>query len=138
MMPSPRDVKTAVKPHFEWSIFDLESRGEASAFSQHPLPRPDSRISLLADKVAHVIGICDQATLVFLDRSLWVCSVDLPRQRRHDSGSQGYQIGGEYQRHLFVPYDWFAGRRVVVSALVSRDVLFARGGDLMIVRGGCE
>ncbi|KAH1636019.1 hypothetical protein KXW31_002675 [Aspergillus fumigatus] len=87
------------------------------------------RLALLSQRVAHVIGICESSRLVFLDTSSWVCSVGLENQTS-DIAS--------YSRHFFIPYDWVAGSRDVICAVLRRDILFARNDDLVIIRGGLD
>ncbi|KAH6873959.1 hypothetical protein B0T10DRAFT_499546 [Thelonectria olida] len=94
-----------------------------------------SRIMTFGKNIAHVIGINEARKLVFLDRSSWVCSADL------SEGGRGIgQVPGsdtiEVLRHFFVPYDWFAGRRDIVGALMQRDIILTRGGDLAVIKGG--
>jgi hypothetical protein len=95
-----------------------------------PLVSPvEPRLALLAQRVAHVIGICESSRLVFLDTGSWVCSVRL-ENRTPDITS--------YSRHFFIPYDWVAGSRDVICAVLRRDILFARNDDLVIIRGGFD
>ncbi|KAF7156482.1 hypothetical protein CNMCM5623_010152 [Aspergillus felis] len=89
----------------------------------------EPRLALLSQRVAHVIGICESSRLVFLDTGSWVCSVSL-ENRTPDITS--------YSRHFFIPYDWVAGSRDVICAVLRRDILFARNDDLVIIRGGFD
>ncbi|GIJ87379.1 hypothetical protein Asppvi_006285 [Aspergillus pseudoviridinutans] len=89
----------------------------------------EPRLALLSQRVAHVIGICDSSRLVFLDTGCWVSSVSL-ENRTPDITS--------YSRHFFIPYDWVAGSRDVICAVLRRDILFARNDDLVIIRGGFD
>ncbi|KAI1110827.1 WD40-repeat-containing domain protein [Nemania sp. NC0429] len=91
----------------------------------------------LAKRIAHVIGIADSGKLVFLDRSSWVCSCDLGEAALR-AGHNTEPSTSEYSRHFFVPYDWFAGSRDIIGAIAQRDVVFARGCDVMIIKGGFE
>lgn len=95
------------------------------------------QITGLSQDIAHIISVDDSGKLIFLDHCSWVCSADLGM--RGLEAKQGVPLSTiEYFRHFFVPYDWFAGRRDFICALAQRDVLFARGGDLMVVRGWLE
>ncbi|KAJ8189861.1 hypothetical protein LV163_002148 [Aspergillus fumigatus] len=85
----------------------------------------EPRLALLSQRVAHVIGICESSRLVFIDTDSWVCSVGLE--------NQAFEITS-YIRHFFIPRDWFTGSREVISAVLRRDILFARNDDLVIVR----
>ncbi|KAL3470521.1 WD40-repeat-containing domain protein [Aspergillus californicus] len=96
-----------------------------------------SRMTTFRLSVAHVIGIDELGKLVFLNRSFWVCSVDLS-----ESGLAVAQRKGppkiEVFEHFFVPYDWFAGKRDIICALAKRDIIMTRGGDLAVIRGGLD
>lgn len=95
------------------------------------------QITGLSQNIAHIISIGDSGKLVFLDHCSWVCSADLGATGLEAmQGVPSSKI--EYFRHFFVPYDWFAGRRDYVCTLAEKDVLFARGGDLAVVRGWLE
>lgn len=76
-------------------------------------------------EIAHVLGINPSGAFVFLDRASWVCSVDLKAHQGRPSGEVGE---GRVKRHFFLPHTWFAGRRGMISGLVRRDVVLARGG----------
>ncbi|TVY71558.1 Vegetative incompatibility protein HET-E-1 [Lachnellula suecica] len=95
---------------------------------------PSSRIlspqfASLARLVAHVIGLDGNGKLVFLDSQSWVCSADL----------ENFGVSPSlYMRHFFVPYDWFSGTRIIISAHTKRDVLFARNEDVAIIKGGLD
>ncbi|KAL1968677.1 hypothetical protein VTN77DRAFT_1503 [Rasamsonia byssochlamydoides] len=52
--------------------------------------------------------------------------------------SPGNSSALSYWRHFFVPYDWFSGTRDVLCAVAQRDILFARNGDVAIIKGGLE
>ncbi|KAJ5216175.1 uncharacterized protein N7498_002582 [Penicillium cinerascens] len=86
--------------------------------------------------VAHVIGI-HECKLVFLNRSFWVCSVDLSESRLEIVQSKD-SPRTEVFEHFFVPYDWFAGKKDIACALEKRDIMLTRGGDLAVIRGGLD
>jgi len=87
------------------------------------------QLAALAHCVAHIIGRADNGRLIFLDTHSWVCSADL-----EDLGYSSVS----YNRHFFVPYDWFSGIRNVICAVTKRDVLFARNDDIAVIKGGLE
>jgi hypothetical protein len=89
----------------------------------------DSLLDPLTRCVAHVVGVNDTGKLIFLDTHSWVCSTDLEAINNRSIS---------YTRHFFVPYDWFSGMRDIVCAVLRRNVLFARGGDVVIIKGGLE
>lgn len=103
----------------------------------HPLAMLGVKIAVLAQRVAHVVGIVEPNRVVFIDSSSWLCSADLDDSDRA-VGDESLPAASDVFRHFFIPYDWFAGRRDIVCGLVQRDVILARGGDLAIVRGGFE
>jgi hypothetical protein len=86
--------------------------------------------------IAHVIGI-HGSKLVFLNRSFWMCSVDLSESRLEIVQSKDSPRTEVFQ-HFFVPYHWFAGKRDIVCALEKRDIMLTRGGDLAVIRGGLD
>lgn len=86
--------------------------------------------------VAHIIGI-HECKLVFLNRSFWVCSVDLSESKLEIVQSKD-PPRTEVFEHFFVPYDWFAGKKDIVCALEKRDIILTRGGDLAVIRGGLD
>jgi WD40 repeat protein len=84
--------------------------------------------SNFGQRIAHIIGI-GNSRLVFLDTTSWVCSVD----------ADALQNGPEsYTRHFFVPYEWLAGKKDAISAVVERDILLARNDEVAIIKGGLE
>lgn len=95
------------------------------------------RVTPFELSIAHIIGVDESRKLIFLNRSSWVCSVDLSEsgleiaQRKDPPAIEVFE-------HFFVPYDWFAGKRNIVCALVKRDIMLTRGGDLAVIRGGID
>lgn len=89
----------------------------------------EPQLSSLAHRVAYLIGLRNGSQLVFLDTHSWVCSIGL-----------GSLNGGSitYDRHFFVPYDWFAGTRHIICGIADREVVFARNDNVVIVKGGLE
>lgn len=83
----------------------------------------------ITERIMHVIGVNSKGQLTYLDRQSWVCSVDI------DGVSQGDL---RYSRHFFVPYDWFSATWGVAAVLTKKDVVFARGDEIAIVKGGLE
>ncbi|CAG8902274.1 unnamed protein product [Penicillium egyptiacum] len=93
------------------------------------------RMTALELSVAHVFGVDESNKLIFLNRSFWVCSVDLGEL---EISQRGYSPTLDVFEHFFLPCDWFAGRRDIVCALVKRDIMLTRGGDLAVIRGGLD
>ncbi|GAB1314257.1 hypothetical protein MFIFM68171_04467 [Madurella fahalii] len=106
---------------------------ESPTSSQPATSLPEPIVSL----IAHVIGLDttgNNTRLVFLDTSSWVCSMELdgPQRKAIDAASS-------HARHFFAPYDWFAGARHLIGGVSSNhDVVFARNGDIAVVKGGLE
>ncbi|KAK4155617.1 hypothetical protein C8A00DRAFT_41803 [Chaetomidium leptoderma] len=109
---------------------------------QHPRSKPHA--ICVKQTAAHVyrwhdlsevvsVSLAD-GRLVFLDNRSWVCSVDL-------NGAGAGIIGtiASYARHFFVPYDWFAGTRCPVGGITDHgDIVFARHGDVAVIKGGLD
>ena len=122
-------VITAVSeaPEVEKDADEVSVKEEAAAAVSIPLLGP--QLAALAHCVAHIVGLGAANQLVFLDTHSWVCSADL-------EGLSNSSV--LYSRHFFVPYDWFAGTRDLICAMAQRDVVFARNGDVAIIKGGLE
>lgn len=97
----------------------------------------DTRLALVTREIAHVIGLSDSGKLVFIDRSSWICSVDLTQHSDGLGQGDGRPIN-ELFRHFFVPQDWFAGTRDIVCAMSPNDLILTRSGDLAIIKGPFE
>ncbi|KAL2036385.1 hypothetical protein N7G274_010898 [Stereocaulon virgatum] len=83
----------------------------------------------ISEDIRCILGVTG-SRLVFLDRMLWVCSVDI---NTYD--------GSCYSRHFFLPSDFLGGDvDVGVLALVTseRHVVFAKDGELAVITGGMD
>ncbi|KAM7219578.1 hypothetical protein V8F06_004959 [Rhypophila decipiens] len=95
-------------------------------------------------RVSHVIDIQANTTnsnkLVFLDCNSWVCSLDLDAATAASTNlNPAKETAISYTRHFFVPYDWFAGSDRLLGAVTkNKSVIFVRGGDIAVVKGGLE
>ncbi|KAI3299790.1 hypothetical protein DTO002I6_2017 [Penicillium roqueforti] len=122
-------------PAFDPLVTDEEGEKMVKTLSSAAPLR--SRMTAFGLSVAHVIGIDESRKLVFLNRSSWVCSVDL-----NESGLEIAQrkdpLTIKVFEQFFVPYDWFSGKRDVVCGLAKRDIMLTRGGDLAVIRGGLD
>lgn len=125
------------------SVFSLDKVDLAIARSskeQAEQPQPVAEETLpysnLANRISHIVGICNNSRLVFLDTHSWICSVDL----------EDPTLGRSYLRHFYIPYDWFSGSKELICTVTKertghardREVLLARNGELAIIRGGFE
>lgn len=115
----------------------MDENSENMVATSTPAAALRLRMTELNLSIAHVIGIHESRKLVFLNRSSWICSVDL--------GESGLGIAQrktsttiEIFEHFFVPYDWFAGKRELVCDLAKKDIMLTRGGDLAVIRGGLD
>ncbi|EXJ70758.1 uncharacterized protein A1O5_05748 [Cladophialophora psammophila CBS 110553] len=116
------------------------------ATQNHQKPAADPlfgpQLNALTRYVSHVIHLNDSGKLVFLDSHSWVSSIDLEDFAKFAmatpaaSGPPSPPI--RYSRHFFVPYDWFSGTRDIVCAATMRDVLFARNGEIAIIKNGLD
>ena len=117
------DNRSSIKPRL-WScaLTNPNDPPEHAVFHRAP------HLANLADRISRTVGLLG-STLIFLDPSSWVCSVDL-------SAAVADNI---YMRHFFVPYDWFSSTRELVCAVTAkRDVVFVRVGEIAIVKRGLE
>lgn len=115
------------------TVEDERARDKSSGSSTAHLQQVLAFSEIMTDRleIAHVLGVSASGAFIFLDRSSWVCSVDL----KAHLGRPSREVGeARVKRHFFLPHTWFAGRREMISGLVRRDVVLARGGELSIVR----
>ncbi|CAI7629611.1 unnamed protein product [Penicillium glandicola] len=94
-----------------------------------------SSVTAFELSIAHIIGIDESMNVIFLNRSFWVCSVDL---NKLETAQHKDPPTIDIFQHFFLPCDWFAGRRDIVSILAKRDIVLTRGGDLAVIRGGLD
>lgn len=97
----------------------------------------NSRVTQFELDIAHFIGVDDSSKLIFLNQCCWVCSVDLSASGLDITQREGDSLI-EVSEHLFIPHDWFAGKKDIVCVLAKGDVALTRGGDLAVIRGGIE
>lgn len=127
---SSSNQAVSVQPGVEKDIAKVELMDEAAATTSSSYESLlAQQFAALANVVAHIVGLGDANRLVFLDTHSWVCSVNVQ--------SFGNKLVS-YSRHFFVPYDWFAGTRYIIGAVVKRDVIFVRHDDVAIIKGGLE
>jgi WD40 repeat protein len=119
----------------EHETVDRPPAAEGEVTSRDPVggrlsPTPAS----IPDKIAHIIGINDRGALVFLDHDYWLCSCDL----KAALAANDLTSNAMYTRHCFVPYEWLAGRKDIICCMARGSIVFARTGDVVIVRGYSE
>jgi WD40 repeat protein len=83
---------------------------------------------LSSSQMKALLGLAGQK-LVFLDRDLWICSIDLG-----ELGADNLDI---IRRHFYVPYDFVSSSNGVVGAVNSNGhVAFAKECEIAVVKGG--
>ena len=88
------------------------------------LPETDILIGILRNDY-------DVTSLIFLSVSGWICSVELDASSHEPQGS--------FQRHFFVPLAWLStSAKIIVRVTERRDIIFARGEEVAVVRNGLE
>ncbi|KAI0549867.1 NACHT and WD domain protein [Xylaria curta] len=102
---------------------EISAQSEFLALIQEP------QISALGANVAHVIQFDNSGHLLFLDNQSWVASADL------NALSKGILC---YTRHFFVPHEWLSGSSSIVITVRRREVIVARNGDLVVIKGGLD
>ena len=97
-----------------------------STFSfEEPFPNvvePLPLFSKISPNIEHLIGCCGR-NLLFLDRRMWVCSLDLEAFK------------GEYYQHCFVPNEWLSANWRLTLKVTSRgDLVFVKGNEIAIIK----
>lgn len=126
------------------SLGDSVTEETIQAYQTHvagPLFGP--QLAALASHVSHVIHLSDDGNLIFLDSHSWVSSINLDDFEKCGTVSPAAterlsSLPIRYSRHFFVPYDWFSGTRDIVCAATKRDVLFARNGEVAVIKNGLD
>ncbi|CAM1506290.1 Fc.00g059310.m01.CDS01 [Cosmosporella sp. VM-42] len=143
LMDSNGAAKTRGLGLVDGSLFAVAAEGETTDkgspklqpdLSSAAVPRPVEEMiskipTAITDRITHIIGLNGRGEVTYLDRQSWVCSVNL------ENVTHGIL---HYSRHFFVPYDWFSATWGVVAALTKRDVVFSRGNEIAVVKGGLE
>jgi WD40 repeat protein/pimeloyl-ACP methyl ester carboxylesterase len=92
---------------------------------------PQPVLILPAKRIKSFLGVHD-TSIIFLDRDLWVCSIDLAEMGAKDSSS-------DIRRHFFVPHEFVGGPNGVLASVTSKgSVVFAKEGELAVVKGGLD
>ncbi len=82
--------------------------------------------SMISSKIEHVIGTLGRR-LLFLDRRMWVCSLDLER------------FSGEYYRHFLIPEDWLSvNRNLILNVTAKGDFVFVKKDEIAVIKQGLE
>ncbi|KAI0190964.1 hypothetical protein EV127DRAFT_480767 [Xylaria flabelliformis] len=125
-----------------WDIRDFipNIRNSSNADEENHEISPTLNITQLDTKVDTVIGVTNER-VVFLDPDHWVCSADIiPNVPAPDKtpGTLSSNVGNVI-RHFFIPDDWISLiGNVLVDVRQSGEVIFAKRGDLAVIRRGLE
>ncbi|KAK3176965.1 hypothetical protein OEA41_008291 [Lepraria neglecta] len=85
---------------------------------------PHSDIKLLPEFVQHIVGKTG-SKLIFLDKSLWVCSMVVNGSKQR------------YLRHFFIPDDWLNASQILLSKITLQgDCVFARKDAVVVIKRG--
>ncbi|KAM0258711.1 hypothetical protein ACHAQJ_003720 [Trichoderma viride] len=116
------------------------------------LPAMEPDLSAAGPVIRSVVGFASPSTLVFLDTSLWVCSIEL----QSVTGNRNGNISGirpsspniNVRRHFFALSEWCDVEGELKCALIavpgvtphtySREVVFVSDHRLVVVKGGFE
>ncbi|OTA80149.1 hypothetical protein M434DRAFT_86684 [Hypoxylon sp. CO27-5] len=91
--------------------------------------RPCPGFSEIEQDILHVIGSYS-SRLVFIDKNLWVCSLQLQRGR-----DDAYK----YAKHFFMPADWFSQRRHLNTGITKKgDILYVRTEEIAVIKNGLQ
>lgn len=127
----------------------------ADSSSDPVLPAVEPNLNTIAPAILSVLGIVAPSTLMFLDVNLWVCSTELQStssttaNRSENAGAIVSQSPVVHaRRHFFALSEWrtVGGELRCALAAVpaaphhskSRDVAFANGHSIVVVKGGLE
>ena len=92
---------------------------------------PEPVLVLPAKRVKSFLGVRN-TSIVFLDRDLWVCSIDVAEMGAKDDSS-------DIRRHFFVPHEFVGGANGVLASVTAQgSVVFAKEGELAVVKGGLD
>ena len=123
----------------------VDSVAEEATQTRHvPVADPlfGPQLLALTRHISHVIHLSDSSKLIFLDSHSWVSSINLEDFDKFAMATPAAEGPPSppirYSRHFFVPYDWFSGARDIVCAATMRDILFARNGEVAVIKNGLD
>jgi hypothetical protein len=88
--------------------------------------KPLALFNRVSAEMEHIIGSVGRK-LLFLDRRMWVCSLDLETFK------------GEYLRHFFIPQDWLSINRNLILRVTSKgDFVFIKKHEVAVIKHGME
>ncbi|MCJ1356503.1 MAG: hypothetical protein MMC33_006498 [Icmadophila ericetorum] len=98
----------------------------ASLDAPHESPLALEELSELEGRVEYLVGAFD-TKIVFLDRNLWICSLDLMTFKKNKS----------YIRHFFIPLEWISSSGdplLLINA--NKDLIFAKNDEITVIKKG--
>jgi WD40 repeat protein len=97
---------------------------------------PSRAFADVCNGILHLVGTFGQRA-VFLDKQLFMCSVER-RVARQDSGPGAREMEGfHYVKHFFIPSDWYSQRRTLKTRVTAKgDVLFVRAEEVAVIKHG--
>ena len=102
----------------------MSTSGQAITSYKAVLPVPFSEFNPIPEFVQLIIGKTGNR-LIFLDKSLWVCSLVANASRER------------YSRHFFIPDDWLNASQMLLSRITAQgDCVFARKDAVVVVKRG--
>ena len=97
----------------------------ASSFEE-PLANTIESLPLfatMASSIEHLIGSVG-TSLLFLDRRMWVCSLNLER------------FAGEYYQHCFIPDEWLSANwNLILKVTGKGDLIFVKKNEIAVIKG---
>ena len=103
-------------------ILSITSLGESSADSDPSL----MLFSSVSPHIEHLIGSLGHR-LVFLDRRMWICSLDLEAFK------------GEYYRHCFIPDEWLnANWNLRLEVTSKGDLVFVKKSEIAVIKNALD
>ncbi|OTA67679.1 hypothetical protein K449DRAFT_388472 [Hypoxylon sp. EC38] len=118
-----------VKPHGKTSTILTLLFHKQDSMGDNVRLRPCPGFSEIEQDILHFIGSY-KSKLIFLDKNLWVCSLQLQR---------GQDDAYRYAKHFFMPADWFSQRRHLNTGITKKgDILFVRTDEIAVIKNGLQ
>jgi WD40 repeat protein len=112
---------------FEASMLEVEEDLSASTQSSFLEAHHQSQFRALERSIEHIFNYIG-TRIIFLDRTGWICSVDLDMF-----------TGDYYMRHFFIPSDWLSINPELIGTFTHRsDFTFAQRDEIAVVKRGFD
>ena len=83
---------------------------------------PLEQFSRASPNIEYIIG-CQEGKLIFLDRRMWICSLDLETFQE------------EYYRHCFIPHDWLHPTGPPLFKVTTKgDLIFSKEHEIAVIK----